>query len=157
MNFVEGQSVKYRFTNFNDPADILDPIKNAWIVTKWYGETDLYYIFDDGDDFEYQLKDRTEVVANVIANDLVQNGPGNGMKMVKRQRVSIGFFKPLDEEDGEARERFADVYEGAWNFDESKPYDLVPDPSHDYDYAFDEAAAIERTYGAAYHRSNPMD
>ncbi|MNW48695.1 hypothetical protein D3C74_260720 [compost metagenome] len=79
------------------------------------------------------------------------------MQMVKHQRISIGFFKPLDEEDGEAREMFADVYEGDWNFDESKPYDLVPDPSHDYDCGFDEASAIERMYEAAYHWSNPMD
>ncbi|WP_028559790.1 hypothetical protein [Paenibacillus pinihumi] len=67
------------------------------------------------------------------------------MKMVKHQKIAL--------DNGS----FEDVYEGDWNFDESKPYEMVTDPAHDYDYNFDEAAAVERMYEASFHRTNPIE
>ncbi|RRJ62381.1 hypothetical protein EHV15_05020 [Paenibacillus oralis] len=61
MNFVAGQLIQYRYTNFSNSADVEDPNKNSWIVAKWYDESELHYILDDGENFEYILKDRTEV------------------------------------------------------------------------------------------------
>ncbi|MFB0840939.1 hypothetical protein [Paenibacillus oleatilyticus] len=71
------------------------------------------------------------------------------MTMLKVQRVYTGKIN------SQGDEIFYDVWEGQQDFDETKPYKVVPD--HDYDYAFDEAEAIENMYSASFHRTNPLD
>ena len=77
------------------------------------------------------------------------------MGKVKLQRVSLGLKQDLAGEDGELREMFTWVHEGDPRFNPNEPYDLVDESEldHDYDYAFDEDAAIERMYERSYQYS----